>query len=185
MADMFATPAELASHLQVPEVDTASATLAIEGATGAVQAACGGQRMLPVADDTVTLRGGARSVWLPQRPVTAVGAVTTISSGVVTARVLGTDYTVFGAELVWAPRYGVWPEFVTVTYSHGWTTIPAAVKGVCLSLAGRLYANPQGLRSETVGAVSWTVAGASSDVGPGLTEAELSALAAFRLPVLA
>src|ERR1041384_5537412 len=76
MADMFATPTELAALLQ-QDVDIASATLALELATGLVQAACG-QRILQ-ATETVTLYvdhwDGGPWLALPERPVTSVATV--------------------------------------------------------------------------------------------------------------
>lgn len=165
-------------------MDTASATLAIEAATGWVQDATG-QRIVAVTNDTASLLGGSCDLWLPQRPVTAVGTVSTTDRwGVSTARVLNTDYTVVGSALVWVPS-GVWPPSVTVTYSHGFAVVPQALRGVCLAAAARVYGNPAMLRSETVGSVSWTAAGSAGDAGPGLTGNELAQLGRYRVPVVA
>jgi hypothetical protein len=154
-------------------------------ATAQIQATTG-QRFIQVTNDTVTLRGGSHLLWLPERPVTAVGAVTTSELGVVTTRVVNVDFEILGASLHWL-HLGTWPRLITVTYSHGYATasMPQMPRGICLAAAGRLYDNPQQLRSETIGQVSWTAAGASDDVGPGLTAAERSALrAAFAVPVV-
>jgi hypothetical protein len=59
------------------------------------------------------------------------------------------------------------------------------VKGICLSLAGRLYDNPTALRSYTVGGVSETYAGSAGALGPGLTNDEKIDLAPYRLAVVA
>jgi hypothetical protein len=66
---------DLASLLQ-SDVDTSTATLLIEMATAIVQQTCGGQQIIQVVDDTITL-GGTTDSWLdlPQLPVTAVSAV--------------------------------------------------------------------------------------------------------------
>jgi hypothetical protein len=168
MADMLATPSDLNAWLG-KTVTTDSALVALETATGWVQA---------------ELRQRIIALWLPERPVTAVGAVTTTDKkGVVTARTLNTHYYVIRDELRYAGGY--WPELVTVTYSHGYTQIPQAIRGVCLSAASRAYNNSGSLRSETVGGVSWMAAGGAEDVGPGLTVGERTALDPFRQLVVA
>ena len=146
MADMLVTPSELASLLQ-EDVDTATATLAIELATGAVQAAAG-QRIVQVVDDTVVLDVDLhdRGFWLdlPEGPVTAVGAVLI---GVLAV----TDFTVqLSRGRLWR-RYGwlsavrpYWPmpSTVTVTYTHGRVAGDQKLqlaRGVVLDLAKTAY----------------------------------------------
>jgi hypothetical protein len=115
MADQLATPSDLAAYLQ-SDVDTATATLLVECATAVVQAACGGQRIVRVTGDTLTLLGTTES-WLdlPQLPVTAVSSVTLDG----TALTASTDYKVFGNRLFrkfgWQTNYG-WPW----DYQYGW-----------------------------------------------------------------
>lgn len=160
MADMLATPTELAGKLQ-SDVDTYSATQALEQATGCIQDALG-QTLLQVVNDAATLDGGERILWLPQRPVTAVGAVTTMDKwGTVLTPVLGSEYRVRGPRLIWMGYGRAWPEVVNVTYTHGYASaavIPQAVKRACLTVAAALYRNPTRLKSQTVGGVSWTAA---------------------------
>jgi hypothetical protein len=55
MADQLATPEDLAALLQDSQVDRATAELLLECATAVVQSAAGGQRILQVVDDAVTL----------------------------------------------------------------------------------------------------------------------------------
>ncbi len=83
MADMFATAEDLASYLQ-KDLDTASATLAIEVATAVIQAAVG-QRILRVTGDTETLmaEGFDPLLRLSQRPIVSVSSV--VSDGVTLA----------------------------------------------------------------------------------------------------
>jgi hypothetical protein len=191
MVDTLATPADLAAWLQrTLAPDTAQ--LALETATGWVQAELG-QRVVAVANDTVTLRCGRSSLWLPEGPVNSVSTVTTTDfRGTVTARTLNVHYYVIGREIRWAfygwygfPGISGWPELATVTYSHGYTQIPQAIRGVCLAAAARALDNSGSLRSETVGGVSWTAAGTAEDLGPGLTGSERAALAPFRQLVVA
>jgi len=166
MADMLATPTELAGKLQ-RDVDTYSATQALEQATGSIQDVLG-QTVLQVLNDTVTFDGGERMLYLPQRPVTAVGAITTVDKwGTAYTPVLGTDYRIRSrnTRLIWQGYGRVWPEEVTVTYSHGYASgaIPQAIKRACLSIAAELYRNPTRLKSKTVGGVSWTAQDLTED----------------------
>lgn len=161
MADMLATPTELAGKLQ-RDVDTYSATQALEQATGCLQDLLG-QHVLQVLDDVAEFDGGERVLWLPQRPVLAVGAVTTLDRwDTPYTPVIGVDYRIRSNKkrLIWSGYGKCWPEQVTVTYSHGYAAdaIPQAIKRACLTVAAGLYNNPSRLRSKTVGAVSWTAA---------------------------
>lgn len=124
MADMLVTVPELASLLQ-QDVDTATATLAIEIATGAVQSVAG-QRIVQVTNDVeiIDIDLQDRGFWLdlPEGPVTSVSAVLI---GTLTV----TDFTVqLSRGRLWR-RYGwlsatrpYWPmpSTVTVTYTHGY-----------------------------------------------------------------
>jgi hypothetical protein len=167
MADMLATPTQLIIRLNYPDDQEATdrATLAIEDATARIKSATR-QKLLAVANETVALpyRGGSK-LWLPERPVTAVGTITTTDQyGVVTPRVLNTDYYVIGAEIRWY-SWLTTAVIATVTYSHGYASnaVPEDLRDECLRLAALLYENPKGLRSgtETVGSVSaaWMAAG--------------------------
>jgi hypothetical protein len=177
MADQLATPADLASALQ-QDVDTATATLLIETATAIVQEACGGQRIIEVVGDVVTLTGTTDS-WLdlPQIPVTAVTSV--VLDGITLS--LGTDFKVFGNRLWrrqgWQSNYGwpwdaagqgqpwytyapptlTWPinepSGAVTTYTHGYPTGHQRLqlaRSAVLSLCATAYSNPSGASSESV-----------------------------------
>lgn len=162
MADMLVTAAELASHLQ-QDVDAASAQLAIQNATGVVQAICR-QRLVEVVGDVATLPAtGSRWLDLPQAPVSAVASVT-ISAVAVTSWTLTSNPISGRARLwrYWGWRYAagggqLWPltvlPQVVVTYTHGY---PAGDPGLelaraaVLALAAGGYRNPDGLRSEAI-----------------------------------
>lgn len=151
MADQLATPADLAALLQ-QDVDTATATLLVEIATAVVQAVAE-QRIVRVADDTVTLDldGYDAGVYLPlpERPVAAVGAVLIGSTAV-------TDYAPqLSRGRLWRARgwrstlvsYFDQPSAVTVTYTHGYATGHQKLqlaRGTVLSLAAGQYDNPSG-----------------------------------------
>lgn len=145
MADMLATVDDLNTMLDetVPE---ATATLLLETATGTVQAAAG-QRLVAVADETITLLGTTDSwLGLPERPVTAVGTVTLDGEPV-------TDFRRFGARLYrrcgWA-SCAPEPGEVAVTYSHGYAPDDPGIQlarqmTLVLAIAG--YTNPTGSTS--------------------------------------
>lgn len=177
MADQLATPSDLASYLQA-DVDLSTATLLIECATAVVQEAAGGQRIVQVVGDTISILGTSDS-WLPlpQIPVTAVTSVTMDG----TALTAGTDYKVFGNKLWrkqgWQSNYGwpwelegigspwynyappslTWPfqepSALVVVYTHG---LPPGdqrlqfARSVALGLARSVYANPAGINSESI-----------------------------------
>lgn len=159
MADQLATPTALIIRLNYPDDTQATdrATAAVEHATARIQSATR-QKLVQVLNETVTLPNSyGSSLWLPERPVTAVGAVTTTDEyGAVTARALNTDYYLIGAQLRWYR----WVDSVktTVTYSHGYAAnaIPKDLEDECLRIAAVLYENPRALQSETVGGVSQT-----------------------------
>lgn len=146
MADMLVTASELASLLQ-QDVDTATATLAIEIATGAVQGAAG-QRIVEVVDDEAVIDLDVMDcspyLNLPEGPVTEV------TSAMVGATAV-TDYTTqlsrgrlwrsMGWRSATLPYWNA-PSTVTVVYTHGY---PAGhqklqlARGVTLELAKTGY----------------------------------------------
>ena len=174
MADQLATSADLNALLQTT-VDSTLATLLLECATGVVQDACGGQRIIQAVGDVEPVIGTTDN-WLdlPQIPVTAVTSV--VQDG--TTLTVNTDYKVFGNRLWrkfgWQTNYGwpydgaysYWggypppsiisgypyqePSGIVVTYTHG---IPSGdqrlqfARAVTLSLAATTLANPDGAQS--------------------------------------
>lgn len=182
MADQLASPSDLASLLQ-KDVDTASATLAVEVCTAVVQAAAGGQRIVQVIGDTevIDLDGGFCGVYLtlPQRPVTAVSSVTIGTTAV-------TDYTVqlsrrrlwraAGWQTVTGTSYWLTqPSTVTVVYTHGYAAGDQRLqlgRGAVLSLARGLFENPGGVASEKIDdyAVAYAQASAALDASPALRD---------------
>lgn len=174
----FATPAELASWLQVASVDTASAQLQLNVATRAIINHCGwGILEATVTADPRDARGG-RSLFLPTRHLTAVTDV--VADGV--ALVAGTDYEWWGyGELERLGR--CWPHkprSVLVTYTHGYTPVPDDVKGACLSIAGRLYQNPSAAKAYTKTAGPFAESQTYSDALPPLSNNEVVLLSAYK-----
>jgi hypothetical protein len=188
----LATPSQLASRLKM-DVDTSTAQLAVDSASGFVRA-IGRQQYNFVSQETVVLRGGERALVLPERPlvVDAGPNLLTVTElgefgGVSVLLVEDRDYSRLGNELTrgypwwWAttsqrlmgyPRarpLGVWAPRVQVIYSHGYATIPDDVVGCVLDAAAVLYDNPTGLRSFTID--DYTETKASEVLGAALVQA--------------
>lgn len=167
----LATAPQLASRVQ-GDVDTATAQLALDNASGLIRAIAR-QQFDFVSQETVILVGTGQVLTLPQRPIVVDGAnpLTVIELGDFGAidftLVEGRDFVRVGNELKrgfpywwtgtsrlmgWPLRrpLGIWAPRVQVTYSHGYTTIPDDLVGLCLDVAQALYTNPQGLRSMTI-----------------------------------
>lgn len=177
MADLLATPSDLASLLQ-QDLDTATATLLLEAATAVVQAVTG-QRLVQVSNEIVVLdldeHDSSPYLDLPQRPVTAV---TTVLVGGVAV----TDYsTQLRRNRLWRAYgwrssltyYATQPSLVTVTYSHGYAPTDQRLqlaRGAALSLAASVYANPGGVTREQIDdyAVAYEAASARMEASPSL-----------------
>jgi hypothetical protein len=151
---MLITVPELASALQ-EDVDTATATLAIEIATGAVQAAAG-QRIIEVVNDQVVIDldelDTGQFLYLPEGPVTAVASAT-VGATAVTDFVSQLSRGRLWRSLGWrsSTLAGIdcrTPSTATVTYTHGW---PAGdqklqlARAVVLELAKSAYSAAGGL----------------------------------------
>ncbi len=169
----FATVAELETFLGVAEdsLNAAQATELLTIASSTIRDECL-QTIYAVEGDSVTLRGSwGREVWLPERPVVAVASITIdgtelaataykwTSDGRVTfygdawKALDGPDE---GAEGGNRRYWGGDEVLVVVEYSHGYETVPANVRGVCLELAKRAIQNPSagGIVQESVGSYS-------------------------------
>lgn len=181
MADQLATPSDLASLLQ-QDVDTASATLAVEVCTAVVQAAADGQRILRVVGEVATVTGTAeRWLRLPQWPVVSVSSVT-LDGLALTAGVPGSGvatYRLVGNRLWrgcgWQTYCGE-PSTVGFTYTYGYVTGDQQLqlaRGAVLSLGRGLFVNPSGAASEKIDdyAVTYAAAEAALEASPALKKA--------------
>ena len=142
MADMLVTPSELASFLQ-QDVDTATAMLLIQMATGKVQAAAGQLLIEGTATVTLDVDMCDDSEWLalPQMPVRSVASV--LIDGVA-----DTAWK-FRRQQLW--RLNGWntsgsaPTQVTPTFTYGYPASAQALqlaRDYTLALAGLGYGNP-------------------------------------------
>ncbi|WP_418956829.1 hypothetical protein [Streptomyces tritici] len=117
---------------------------------------------------SATLHPNGGWVVLPQRPVIAVQSVRA------------------GGQLVPPDRWQLVrdrlavfdDQAVTVTYTHGYASVPGDVLAVVLTLAGRVLTNPSDLRQESVGSVSVTYS--AETIGASLAPADRDLLARYR-----
>lgn len=181
----LANPTELAGFLQ-QDLDTYAATQALDIASQNIRTACGWS----ISQETVTAQefdgAGSQSIFINTLNLTAVSSV--VADG---ATLTSTDYRFY--RYGWLRRvYACWPCFpklVTVSYTHGYATVPDDVKGACLVLAGAKYETPGGrLRSytDTVGGVteSRTYATGSPAAVIPVDDPE-AVIARYRLPGMA
>lgn len=169
MANFFSRE-ELAAQLQVDTIDNATADQYAAFASDALRAYLHQQVDRVRGDKAVLEATGSTMLVLPELPVTAVSGVKAGGVSLVT-----TDYEWWAGgqlyRLVYAgtadtPRIvGYWPygTVVEVTYDHGYTTVPGAIKEVALELAANLYSNPGGVAQESVASYSVMWATRSSD----------------------
>lgn len=172
MADLLATPQDLASLLQVDYASLTAAQQAtllmlVELATSKVQRAAGGQRIVDITDTAVI--DGVCGVWLelPQLPIRSVSLV----------KVDGTTITDWSLRRQKLWRAVGWlntispPSQITVTYAHGYLTGSQYLqlgKAMTLSLAKAPFTNPSGATSESID--DYRVSYAEADARMEMTE---------------
>lgn len=163
----------------------ASALRAIDEATEAIKNYCH-QVIELVAGDAITLDCvGGTKIFLPQVPVISVASVVEDGEALVVTDdyILGQYGILHRVDDDWAT--GI--QIVTLTYTHGYATIPDDVVGVCTRAASRAY--QAGLAAAAVGAVSGVTAMTLGDysfslgtgAGGGVGEGILGASAARML----
>ncbi len=164
----LATLDELAAWMQrereeLPE----GAALVLDTASAIVRAEA--RQRFTRGTSTVALSPRGQAVSLPQRPVIGVELV---RGG---GRELRADeYRLWRDDLWFAGSF----SSVSVTYSHGYAEVPATVRAIVLTLAGRVLTNPSDLRQESVGSVSVTYA--AETIGASLAPIERDQLARYR-----
>lgn len=173
----FFTATDLANRLQIDpdNINSGLATLLAQLASDAVRADLW-LTVDYVENDTVTLWGDFGSVLvLPERPVTAVSAVTVGGEALTALPTYPVDYSSAVNYFDWRPDGRLlrivypgtyyasalswyWPSGVPVqvTYSHGWQTVPSPFKQVALELAAGAYSSPELQDSGRVGFVEWS-----------------------------
>lgn len=104
-----------------------------------------------VVDDVLTMRWRP-CILLPDPPVTEIASVTVDDQPA--------EYELDLSGRLWPMTRG---SQITITYTHGYATIPDTVRLVALRLAGRIFKNPNGRVSYSVDGQSIQTA---ADVSP-------------------
>jgi hypothetical protein len=160
----YATPADLASFMQVPSVDTATANLILGGVSIAMDEWAG----QPLAQQDITgllIDGtGTAELLLPGFPVNSVASIEILGAdGIWTLLTAGVDYDWSASGVLrrrWphpdpagdlAPPWPGRPESVRAAYNRGAGGVSEALRFVCLGASARLMPNPSGLVSEQIG----------------------------------
>lgn len=176
--DFFASVADLAAYLDESIAsDDPRALLALELATGLIQAGCK-HRIFRYNDDEKVLRGTwGNRLYLPEPPVIGVASVSVGDDEVTTS---GFSFT-RGGELIRAPFEDLsfpldwWdgPNVdVTVVYTHGFDPIPSDIRALCLQVASRIYGGlPGDMARETIGGYSYQAGEGAA--GTSLTDDEM------------
>lgn len=169
----LATVSQLEAWMQV-EAGTlpASASSALDIVSAIVRAEA--RQSFTRGTSTVTLYPEYVDLWqgprwyyvvLPQRPVVSIESVTRDGIAVSWSR---KHDRVFVAGC----------EPVSVTFTHGYASVPGDVLAVVLTAAQRVLTNPTDLRQETVGSLSVTYA--AETIGASLSQADKDLLARYR-----
>lgn len=186
---MLATLDDLQARIgRTLDGDDAIRALAIlDDATAAVRSYTG----QTISEDTTTDRLQPRQglLRLPQRPVTAVSAVTNVDGDAV-------SYTWDHGSVVHLGGYGyplnsfeVEPfrnrrPYLDVTYTHGYATVPADIIAVVCQIAGRAYGRAledTGLQSESIAGYSYSLGAAAAAGGLGMLNDERAVLDRYRI----
>ncbi|MGW1836321.1 hypothetical protein [Streptomyces sp. NPDC002067] len=163
----LATLDELAAWMQrAPDELPDGAALVLDTASAIVRSEA--RQRFTRGTSSATLHPYGGWVVLPQRPVISVEEV----------REAGQLVPADRWQLVGDRVRVVGDQAVTVTYTHGYETVPGDVLAVVLTLASRVLTNPGDLRQESVGAV--TVTYAAETIGASLAPIERDALARYR-----
>lgn len=137
-----------------------------------------GWHIFPSITETLLLDGpGQHFLMLPSMYVTDIVSVTE------------DGYLVDGSQYEWSASGQVWRSWpwtghfraVAVELTHGYDTVPEAVKDVAITLAKRVPAAMAGVVQEQAGTVSRTFGGALTSAEL-LTAAERLVLAPYKLP---
>jgi len=148
----FCTQADLEMLLQIDLTGhEAAAVAAIMEASAYIQTYTK-QTLEQVEDDDATFdgRGTDRRLFLPQLPVTKIAEVVEDDEPLT----VDEDYKLGAHGILW--RIGAyWAEGIqniTVTYTHGYATIPDVIAAVCARVAARIY--QAGLKAAQNGGIS-------------------------------
>lgn len=148
----YATAADLGTFMGIT-VDTDRANEVLKAVSEEIQAYCTRVDFEQTADDTITLDGTYRNhLLVPGGPIASVSAVSVDGTSLNSS-----DYEVFPYKLVrrqpgagsFSDVYGSGRHWggprrrVSVTYTHGFSTVPPLVAKMTLRAGARVYINPE------------------------------------------
>lgn len=162
---MLVTLEQLESRLR-QSLDSDQAEQEIELASGVVARYANLVDLEQTADDEIVLAGAyGPKLPLPGGPVVEVSEVLVDGSAVSNWWVVkdtlwrGSNPATTQVDAHRAQGTWVGPDVeITVTYTHGYDTVPADIQAVVLAMAARSWTNPAGARQQTIDgySVTWT-----------------------------
>lgn len=179
---LLVSAAELQTYLGDPNLDTDQADLVLGGVDALVREWTR-QHLEEVTNEEVSLDGtGTDVLLLPELPVTAVASI--VDENDSSTLTEDTDYRWWNNGIVRRLAGNTWiehPRRYTVTYTHGYATIPAAIKQVVLRVAARAVSNPSGHASETIGSYSYQAGFDTTARAAGLSDLDKRELSPWRI----
>jgi hypothetical protein len=183
----FATSDDLATRLGLSfsEPEATRADELLTDASDEIRSEFG---TISVVTDDVFTRPGTTDerIELPEVPVIAVtsveldGAPISDWYQVGNAIVRGRHLTVIdgiGSGYGWLRSFGSEAQTLTITYTHGYETVPARVKNITVEMVVRVWVNPASVIQENVGSTETTFAPyADPPRGLQLTDSERRSL---------
>lgn len=172
----FCTIDGLARFLQISIADgNFAAARAIREASATIQNYCG-QAIEKIGDDEITLDVGGRQtrLFLPELPVVEISEVVENGTTLATSGYkLGRHGILHRVNAFWYP--GI--QTVTITYTHGYATIPDDVMSIAERLAARAYQS--GLRTAEMEGVPGIAATSLGDYSVSYTGEQAGGGAGF------
>lgn len=171
----LATVEDLEAYLGRTFDDPTSAELAIDIASDIIRTYCG-HSITKILNDNIFIDGnGTDTILLPAAPVNGIDLIEIDGELLETTKY---KYSKKG----WVKRidkniFPNTPNSIEIIYNHGYDTIPDAILGVVLALAGRITDGSSGIKQETIGSYSVTYA----DPAPVLRANEQAALDNFKV----
>lgn len=170
------------------DADLARAVAVLDDVSARVRAYTGQQFTLEETTDRLKVQGAG--IRLPQRPVTAVESVLSVGGDTITFDWDHGDRVELAGAQTWR-SFEVVPfttrtQWVDVTYTHGYATVPADIVAVVCQIAGRAMGRPSeeaGVTQESIAGYSYSV-GVAAAAGPlGMLSDERTILDLYRRPV--
>jgi len=166
---------------------TAAETARIDGLLADVSAAVRGAagQTFTAATTTVTLHSRTGEIRLPERPVTAVTAVTDLDNNSISYQWDGLDrisVSIPGVFYTFETDGYPKPLTVKITYTHGGTVPDDIVAVVCQITARVLGQDPttSGIQQEAIGGYFYTIGTAAAAGGVGMLPPEQQVCARYR-----